>query len=173
MKEPHQVDSFKFLPRLISSFYKMTERVPELPIPWSPLKKAIEDCTFALITSGGVYHTTTGIPFDLEREKKEPTWGDPSYRQIPRDAPKGEIGVSHLHINTEDIVEDLNIILPLDRFAELVEEGAVGGLAATAYSFMGYQGFPPDTREWEEVYGPNVAEEMKGEAVDCVFLTPT
>jgi D-proline reductase (dithiol) PrdB len=173
MTEKHQrVDSFKFLPRLISTFYKMTEREPELPIPWAPVLKPIEQCNFGLITSGGLYHTQVDPPFDLEREKEEPTWGDPSYRKIPLDIPRDQIGASHLHINTEDVLEDVNILLPLDRFIERYEDGQVGGLARYAYSFMGYQGFPPDTQAWEEIYGPRVAEEMRGEEVDCVFLTP-
>lgn len=151
----------------------MTEREPELPIPWTSLTVPMEECTFGLITSGGLYHIGVDPPFDLEREKNEPTWGDPSYRRIPSDIPKREVGVSHLHLNTADMLEDINIVLPLDRFTELVEDGVVGGLAQIAFSFMGYQGFPPDTREWEEIYGPRAAEEMKGEAVDCAFLTPT
>jgi hypothetical protein len=170
LEDPYRVDSFKFLPRLISTFYKMTMREPELPIPWTSLTVPIEECTFALINSAGMYHVGVDPPFDLEREKNEPTWGDPTYRRIPSDISRDEVGVSHLHLNTEDMLEDLNIVLPLDRFAELVEQGVVGGLARTAFSFMGYQGFPPDTREWEDRYGPRVAEEMKGE--DCAINVP-
>lgn len=173
MEKHHRVDSFKFLPRLISTFYKMTEREPDLPIPWTPVNKPLEECKFGLITSGGLYHAGVDPPFNLEREIEEPTWGDPSYREVPFDIPRDEVGASHLHINSKDVLEDLNILLPLDRFTELVEDGQVGGVAQSAYSFMGYQGFPPDTGAWEEIYGPRAAEEMRAEAVDCVFLTPT
>lgn len=166
------VDSFKFLPRLIATFYQMIEREPEYPIPWNPLSKGLEECKFGLITSGGLYQQGLQPPFDIEREVREPTWGDPSFRSIPTDIQQDRVGVSHLHINVEDVSSDINILLPVHRFGELVEEGRIGGLAAFAYSFMGYQGFPPDTTAWEETYVPQVAEKLKSESVDCVFLTP-
>jgi hypothetical protein len=36
---------------------------------------------------------------------------------------------------------------------------------------MGYQGFPPDTTAWQETYGPQVADQLKAEEVDCVLFT--
>ena len=166
------VDSFKYLPRIIAAFYQMANRQPELPIPWTPLSRPLSECKFGLVTSGGLYHRGVEPPFDLEREKQEPTWGDPSYRSLPADVQPTEVGASHLHLNTRDILEDLNILLPIHRFQELAAEGRIGGLARHAYSFMGYQGFPPDTTAWQEVYGPQVAEKLKAEGVDCVLLTP-
>lgn len=166
------VDSFKFLPRIIAVFYQMTDREPEIPIPWTPLPRPLPDCKFGLVTSGGLYHKGVEPPFDLEREKQEPAWGDPTYRTIPTDVPQAEVGASHLHINTRDVLADINILLPVGRFRELVAEGRVGGLADRAYSFTGYQGFPPDATAWRETYGPQVAERFKAEGVDCVLLTP-
>jgi hypothetical protein len=166
------VDSFKYLPRLIATFYQMTEREPEYPIPWTPLPHDLDRCQFALITSAGLYQKGVQPPFDLEREAQEPTWGDPTYRTIPIDIGPDQVGISHLHLNTKDLASDINIQLPIHRFRELAEEKRIGGLAGKAYSFMGYQGFPPDTSAWEGVYGPQVAEAVKAENVDCVFLTP-
>jgi hypothetical protein len=40
-----------------------------------------------------------------------------------------EVGVSHLYINHQDILADLNILLPIRRFQGVVAEGCVGGLA--------------------------------------------
>ena len=167
------VDSFKFLPRLIASFYQTTDIQPMAPIPWTPLARSLSECKFGLVTSAGLYHKGTEPPFDLDRERREPTWGDPSYRILPMHLRQDKIGVSHLHVNTSDIEADVNIVLPIHRFPELIESGEIGGLARHAYSFMGYQGFPPDTRAWQSDYGPQVAENLKAEAVDCVFLTPS
>jgi hypothetical protein len=167
------VDSFKFLPRLIASFYQTTDIQPMVPIPWAPLARPLSECKFGLVTSAGLYHKGIEPPFDLLREQSEPTWGDPSFRTLPTRLRQEEIGVSHLHVNTSDIESDVNIVLPIQRFLELVETGRIGGLAQHAYSFMGYQGFPPDTRAWQSDYGPQVAEKLKAEAVDCVFLTPS
>lgn len=166
------VDSFKYLPRLIAFYYKRTARVPEMPIPWTPLKKPVSECKFGLITSGGIYNKKSDDPFDIDREKEEPTWGDPTFRRISIKTSPKDLGVSHLHINTRDILLDVNILLPLNRFDELSQVGMVGGISEYAYSFMGYQGLPPDTEAWEKNYGPQVARELLGDGVDCVFLTP-
>ena len=166
------VDSFKFLPRLIAMLYKADDREPGLPIPWTSHTKPISESVFGLVTSGGLYHKGVEEPFDLERERAEPTWGDPTFRTIPTDIPQSELGVSHLHINTKDVLEDINILIPINRFQELAQEGEIGGLAEHNYSFMGFQGYPQDTTAWEETYGPQVAEKFKEERVDCVLLTP-
>jgi D-proline reductase (dithiol) PrdB len=166
------VDSFKYLPRVLAAFYQMTEVKPVLPVPWAPMSRPLTECRFGLVTTGGLYHSASSPPFDLDRERQEPTWGDPSYRRIPSDIGQSEAGVSHLHLNTRDVLADINILLPVHRFQELVAQGRVGGLARSAYSFMGYQGFPPDTRCWEEDSGPQVAAGLMGQGVDCVLLTP-
>jgi hypothetical protein len=82
------------------------------------------------------------------------------------------LGVSHLHYNPKSVLEDINVLLPIGRFVELQDEGLIKGLAKSAYSFMGYQGFPPNTEAWQATYGPAVAKKMRSEAVDCVLLTP-
>jgi D-proline reductase (dithiol) PrdB len=166
------VDSFKYLPRIIAFYYRMTERQPELPIPWTPLPRPLCECIFGLVTTGGLYHQGIEPPFDIEREKQEPTWGDPTFRTIPTDIAQADLGASHLHYRTHDVLEDMDILLPVQRFRELLADGRIGGLAAHAYSFMGYQGFPADTTAWTETYGPDVARRLKAEDVQCVLLTP-
>ena len=51
-------------------------------------------------------------------------------------------------------------------------EGAIGRLAPTHYSFMGFQGYPHDTSAWVETYAAQVIAQLKEEGVDCVLLTP-
>jgi D-proline reductase (dithiol) PrdB len=166
------VDSFKFLPRLIATFYQMQEGEAELPIPWTPLRKPLQACRFALVTSAGMYDKRSQEPFNLERERREPTWGDPSFRVISADIPQSKVGISHLHYNPIAAMEDINILLPLDRMKEMVAGGRIGSLAHSAYSFMGYQGYPPSTKSWKEVYAPQVIKNMRAEGVDCVMLIP-
>jgi hypothetical protein len=166
------VDSFRFLPRIIAYYYQKTARRSDDSIPWSPLPKTISKCRFGLITSGGIFNQLYDRPFDVERERREPTWGDPTYREIGINIREKDIGVSHLHINTRDILSDINILLPIQRFKELVKYHIIGSLNPTAYSFMGYQGFPPNSTEWARRYGPEVANAFLAGGVDCVFLTP-
>jgi D-proline reductase (dithiol) PrdB len=166
------VDSFKFLPRLITFLYQAIERETLLPIPWTPLPKPLSKCRFALVTTGGLYDASSSVPFDLARERAEPTWGDPGYRQIRRDFQQQNIRVSHLHINPAAPEADINVLLPINRFEELAAAGAIGSVAETHYSFMGFQGYPADTTEWEQTYAPEVVRRLKAEEVDCVLLTP-
>ena len=166
------VDSFKFLPRIIAYYYQKTDVQPDLPIPWTTLSKPIRECKFGLATSGGLYNLQADEPFDTEREVREPTWGDPTFRKIPVKSDINQIGISHLHIKVDDILDDVNILLPIHRFQELFSNGKIGGLNKMAYSFMGYQGFPPDSTAWRDIYGPIVARDFVDSGVDCVLLTP-
>jgi D-proline reductase (dithiol) PrdB len=165
------VDSFKYLSRLVSRYYKLASVDNPGPIPWTPLSKPLEASRFSLVTSGGLYHKDHDAPFDLEGEEQNPTWGDPTFRSLPADIQQEELGASHHHINTDGVLEDINVLLPVKRFRELAVAGRVGGLANTVYSFMGYQGFPADLAAWKRVYGPQVAEKIIAEGVDCVLLT--
>ena len=163
------IDSFKFLPGSIAAYYRNLPVQREEPVPFTPLAKPLSASRFALVTTAGIHRKGTEPPFDTEREKREPFWGDPTFRRIPRDVRQEEIGASHLHTNNRDVLLDVNIALPVHRFAEMEAEGAIGSLAPTSYSFMGYQ---MNTTEWRERYAPEAAALMKGEGVDAVLLTP-
>ena len=163
------VDSFKYLPGAIAAYYCNLPVQREEPVPWAPLSRPVSECRFALATTAGIYVKGREAPFDAEREKREPMWGDPTYRRIPRSVRQEEIGASHLHINNRDLLADVNIVLPVTRFLELESDGVIGSLAPTSYSFMGYQ---MNNSEWRNKYGPEVAGLMKDEAVDAVLLTP-
>jgi D-proline reductase (dithiol) PrdB len=163
------IDSFKWMPASLAAMYQNMPAEREEPVPWTPLAKPLNRCRFALVTTAGIYVPGREPPFDTEREEREPTWGDPSYRTIPRDTRQEEIGACHLHINNRDILADVNIVLPLDRFREMEEAGEIGTLAPTHYSFMGFQ---LNTAEWRERSAPEVAERLRQEEVDAVVLTP-
>jgi D-proline reductase (dithiol) PrdB len=166
-----EVDSFRFLSPLVKRYYQLSRVEKELPVPFTPLRRPLRESRFGLVTSGGLYHRGHDRPFDEERERREPSWGDPSYRVLPVDMDPAEVGVSHLHINHADVLADMNILLPVGRFRELAAEGRVGGLAESAYSFMGYQGFPADLRAWRGTHGPAVRDRLLAEGVDCVLLS--
>jgi len=163
------VDSFKYLPRSIAAYYQTLVVQKADPIPWTPLSKPLSECRIAAITTAGIYNKDGDPPFNAEREKREPMWGDPTFRRISRDVRQDQIGASHLHLNHRDMLADVNTVLPLQRLSELEAEGVIGSLAQTNYSFMGFQ---PNTTEWRERYGPEVAGLLKDEAVDAVLLAP-
>ena len=165
------VDSFKWLPPPIANQYRALQ-LERVEVPWTPLAKPIEQCRFALVSTGGLYVKGKDPPFDMERERREPNWGDPTYRVIPRDVRQEEIDATHLHVNTAGMLEDINVALPIHRFLELEERGEIGSLAASHYSFMGFQGFPGETAPWRDQYGPEVVRRMKEEEVDAALLAP-
>lgn len=164
------VDGFHFMPPSLGAW--IGKDIPEEPyqgdIPWTALEKPLGDVTFSLMTSAGI-SLKSDPPFDMERERREPTWGDPTHRRIPRGTREEDVAVNHLHINTSYIQQDLNVILPLDRFREMEQEGRIGRLAPTSYSFYGYQ---PDPRTLLEATMPQVAARMQAEGVEAVLLTP-
>jgi D-proline reductase (dithiol) PrdB len=120
------------------------------------------------MTSAGI-SMKSDAPFDVEREKREPLWGDPGHREIAKTASEADIDVNHLHINTDYIKQDINVMLPLARFREFEREGIIGRLASTCFSYYGYQ---PDPGTLLEETMPKVADEMRQENVEAVLLTP-
>ena len=167
---PKVVDGFRFMPPSLRAW--MSKDIPAEDfsgdIPWTPLSKPLSQIRFSLMTSAGI-SLKSDPPFDVEREKREPTWGDPSHREIPKTATEADIDVNHLHINTAYIHQDMNVILPLARFQEFENEGLIGSLAPTCFSYYGFQTNPQILLEQTM---PKVAARMHAEKVDAVLLTP-
>ncbi len=164
------VDGFRFLPPGLTAWVR--KFIPDEDfkgyIPWTPMAKPMSQTTIALVTSAGI-SLKTDPPFDMEREKKEPIWGDRSYRTIPRGTTEKDIEVNHLHINTNWIKQDINVILSLARMAEFEKEKIIGRLAPTAYSFYGFQWQSTDFLK--EAIEP-ISKKMKLEGVETVLITP-
>jgi D-proline reductase (dithiol) PrdB len=134
--------------------------------PWSPLQKPLSEAKLALVTSAGI-HLRDDKPFI-----GDPKGGDSSYRVIPSTAKAADILQSHVSIGFDHtaIMRDINVTLPIDRVREMADEGAVGSLARNYYSFMGAIRNPTPLIE---TTGPEVAQRLKDEGVDLVFITPT
>ncbi len=164
------VDGFRFLPPGLKAWIQTF--IPEEEfngyIPWTPLSKPLSRTTLSMVTSAGI-SLKSEPPFDMEREKKDPLWGDRSFRATPRQTTEKEIDVNHLHINTSYIKQDINVMLPLARMAELEAEGIIGRLAQNSYSFYGFQWQNDDFLK--EAIEP-ISKRMKTEEVEAVFLTP-
>jgi D-proline reductase (dithiol) PrdB len=170
MEQGKKVDGFRFLPPGLKAWTNTFIPNEEFKdyIPWTPMKKPLSHTTISLVTSAGI-SLKTDPPFDMEREKKEAIWGDRSYRAIPRGTTEKDIKVNHLHINTNWIKQDINVILPLDRMAEFEKEKVIGHLAPMAYSFYGFQW--QNTDFLKEAIEP-ISKRMKSEGVEAVLITP-
>ncbi len=166
-----QVDAFRFTGKFIKKIIsEAIERAPApAEIPWTPVTLPLAEARVALLTTAGI-SMHGDPPFDMAGERNNPTWGDPSWRRIHRDADSTAVAVNHLHIDTRYIERDINVALPLRRLEELVAEGVVGAAAATHYSIMGFQG--ADSSTLENVSGPEIAAAMRRDGVDLALLVP-
>jgi D-proline reductase (dithiol) PrdB len=164
-----QVDSYRFLDRLTKKLIQSwigleTQR----DIPWTPLSRPLEDSTVALISSAGLA-LKADRPFDQEGERRNPWWGDPSYRILPRTATANDVKLYHLHIHPRVVEQDLNTLLPLQRLLELEDGAEIGRAAAHHYSFMGYILQPEVLLEDST---PAMIRHMIQDGVDVVALVP-
>ncbi|MBW2413341.1 MAG: hypothetical protein JRG76_02415 [Deltaproteobacteria bacterium] len=166
-----QVDPWRFAGRFLENV--LSGSIPDEPayaeIPWTPVQKPLSESKLALLSTAGI-SMKGDKPFDMEGERKRPTWGDPSWRALRSDATCATIESNHLHIDTGYIERDLNVALPLDRLRELVGSGEVGSMADTHYSIMGFQG--ADSSVLENESAPEIARSMVAEQVDLVLLAP-
>ena len=114
----------------------------------------------AIISTAGL-HRRDDRPFSFEP-------GD-HYRIIPGDISANDLIMSHVSTNFDrsGFQQDWNIVFPLDRLRELVDDGTVGSLADFHYSFMGAMD-PPDI----EASARKIAGLLKKDEIDAVLLIP-
>jgi D-proline reductase (dithiol) PrdB len=166
-----QVDSYRFLPRSFTAMYASVEPAAgDTEAVWAPFEKRLAEARIGLLTSAGLYLAGKQQTFDGEREKQEPTWGDPSWRALPHDVGDRKVGMMHLHVNSTDILADHNVALPTDVLDELVAEQRVGGTTARHAAVMGYQ--QAGLEVWRNETGPEIAAMLKEDGADGVVLAP-
>ena len=163
------IDSYRFLDFASGQVIKAwAARQTYDSIPFTPLTKPLGACTIALVSTAGVARRDDR-PFDQERERRDPWWGDPSYRVIPLGTTERDVRLYHLHIDPRFGEADLDVVLPMRRLTELAQEGLAGQPAPRHYSIMGYILEP--TALVEET-APAIAEQMRFDGVDAAALVP-
>ena len=166
-----RVDSFRFLPRSFRPLYEDPQRLPGEDEPvWAPATKRLSEARVTLLTSAGLYVEGEQPAFDLERERREPTWGDPGWRRLPHAVPAGALAMAHLHVSSADVLADRNVALPLDVLDELAAEGLVGGATPEHVSVMGYQ--EHGLAGWREATAPAIVGLLREQGTDGVVLAP-
>lgn len=165
------VDSFRFLPRGFRSFYDNPVPLPgETEEVWAAPGRRLAESRLALLTSAGLYFDGEQEPFDADRERREPTWGDPTHRVLPASLEGRPVGMTHLHLNPDDVLTDPEIALPLAALATLAAEGRIGSVAPSHYSVMGYQ--EAGLAVWGNETAPAIIDRLRGEGADGVVLAP-
>ncbi len=134
-------------------------------IPWTPVRKKLAHSKIAVVTTAGVHHDHQ-LPFDMSDPK-----GDPSYRVLDGQAIGQDYTITHDYYDHRSADQDLNVVLPLDRLAEMQSAGYIGEIAKRHYGFMGHIDGSL-IRQLVEVTAPEVAAMLQKERVDAVLLTP-
>jgi D-proline reductase (dithiol) PrdB len=163
------IDSYRFLDFASRQVMKAwAARQKPGVIPFTPITKPLGECTVALVSTAGVARNDDH-PFDQERERHDPWWGDPSFRVIPLGTTERDVRLYHMHIDPRFGEADLDVVLPMRRLTELAHEGIVGRPAPSHYSIMGYILEP--TLMVEQT-APAIAARMRQDGVDAVALVP-
>jgi len=145
--------------------------------PLAPLGKPLSECRVALLTSSG--HFVEGDdpqPFGVvamtqaEAEKRivEFLGSDPGLSAIPVNTPPENLRVRHGGYPIRAAELDHQVNLPIGHLATLVEEGVIGELSDTAYSFVG----ATSQVKLKNKIAPEWAQRLIAEEVDVVLLVP-
>jgi hypothetical protein len=169
-----KVDSFAYLPRSFRPLYEDPKVRPEERDPvWAPPGRRLGDTRVTLLTSAGLHVKGAQEPFDAARERREPTWGDPTHRTIPHAVRTQDLGATHLHIDCSDLLRDHHVALPTGVLDELGAGGVVGGATDEHLSVMGYQGWREDPLDnWREQTRPRILADLHRLGSDGVVLAP-
>ena len=141
------------------------ERIGSLPVPefsetaWT-VPPPLSEAKVAVVTSAAL-HPRDGEPF---------TVSDTSYRALAHNERRLVLGHWSPNFDRSAFGIDYNVVYPLARLDELAEQGVIGSVASTHYSFAGNQ--PDDVATIRHDSGPACAAELKAAGVDVVFLTP-
>lgn len=101
------------------------------------------------------------------RGDKPFSWHARDYRVIPKD--ERDLVMTHIAVEYDRTAwqQDLNAIMPLDRFEEMASAGEIGSVAKEHYTFLGSS----DPAEMKR-YVAEVADRMRADDVNTVFLIP-
>jgi hypothetical protein len=135
------------------------------PSPWTALSKPLPEARIAIVTSAGLYHPGSDVPFRKQRG------GDPSVRWLGSEMPITSfvLGQTSDAFDRRAIEADPNEAFPLDRLRELVARRELGSVARAHPSFNGSMTAPgrfvADT-------APAVATVLVKDRVDAALLVP-
>jgi D-proline reductase (dithiol) PrdB len=118
----------------------------------------LSEATVAIVTTAALAHP--GEP-----------WADQThdYRLFDRDDARLLMAHNSTNFDRSGFALDRNVVYPIDRLAEMEQEGAIGRVAPRHASFIGstfeLSAFLLDS-------GPRLAKTLRGDGVDVALLTP-
>lgn len=132
-------------------------------VPLAKLAKPLSEARLAFISTAGVQPKGT-LPFDTVHPV-----GDYSFRRVPSDSKPRDLEIHQLKYPTFGANRDLNVIFPIERLRDLVEEKFIGALTENLYSFIGYN---MDPERLEETLAEEIAAAVETENADVALLAP-
>lgn len=138
-------------------------RYPKIPgtIPWARNTVALADSKIAVVTTAGYY--AKGQPAFLEGSPA----GDWTFRVIHRDIPLTKLILSNHTVDRRPALLDPNLLFPLDRLADLKNQGIIGSVANNHYSFYSFTARPNRVIDGS---AKDTARRIRYEGVDKVII---
>jgi D-proline reductase (dithiol) PrdB len=135
------------------------------PLPWIQLKKPLDQCRVAIVSTAGLVMPAQAGFDDSVRG------GDWSLREIPDDADPRTMRLTHRSESFDPgpVEQDANIAFPLDRLHELVASGEIGAANVRHFSFMGSL---TATSHLVSTSAPQAARALAADGVDVALLIP-
>jgi len=132
------------------------EAAPKL----ATLSKPVSESRLGLVSSGGIYRHGQ-IAFHFK--------DDFSFRQIDTHTPNESLRATHFAYDLTDARRDPNVVFPLATLRACVDQGLIGELGPSAYTFMGgiYS-----SRKVRDVLAPAMADRLQADEVDIALLVP-
>lgn len=132
------------------------EWVPfDTPSPRNPLPLPLDEARVALVSTAGA-HAPGGRPLSAGGRAL----------LLPASEP---VELTHDGYDTARAMTDPGVVYPVEALAALAEEGAIGSLAPTVVSTMG---FVPDGRRLFSHAVPDAVERLLDEQVHLALLVP-
>ncbi len=131
--------------------------------PLTPMRKALSECTIAMLTSGGVSRCDTA-PFNPMARN------DLRLDDVPAETPATFFQINDSYYNHTDADRDINCIFPIDRLRELAAEHAIGAVARHHYS--GFMGRIYTRSAVVNQAAPALVGKLRDERVDAFLLVP-
>jgi len=170
--------------RLVEHVYQWQIRAYNVAGAWTydtctftPAQKPISESRLALVTSTG--HFVEGDdpePFGITNMTQEEAISKiddflktaPVLSSIPFDTPQQKLKARHPGYDIRGVQRDPNVAFPIERLRELQQEGIIGELTPSAYSFVGATAQTPLIKK----VGPKWVKLLKEQQVNVALLVP-
>ncbi len=132
-------------------------------VPLATLRRPLSESRLTFVSTAGVQPKGT-LPFDVVHPV-----GDYTFREVPSDSSPVDLEIHQLKYPTDGAHRDLNVIFPIERLQELRDEGVVGALTSSLFSFLGYN---MDPGLMERTLAEDLAQAVADQQADLALLCP-